>query len=137
MILCIAGLIGFSVHGLTYLSIPKNDHSGFDYDMTQYSKDMRYALTANIMNHSDEYIGKTIRAEGTFYSYPDGKDSWRYAVFISDTMGCCSAGIPMIMQTDFQRPQNGSAIIVSGTLVYVVYAGKQQISLQNVDLTVK
>ena len=137
IILCTAVLIGFSIHGITYLSIPKNTQSSYDYDMTQYNKDMRYALTANIMNNPGEYIGKTIKADGTFFSYPVGKDKWRYAVFISDTMGCCSAGIPILMNDDFQRPENGAAITVSGTLEYIEYAGKQQISLQNTVLTVK
>lgn len=137
IILCAAVLIGFSIHGITYLSVPKDSHSDYDYDMTSMGKDMRYALTANIMNHPEEYLDRTIKADGTFYAYPAGNDHWQYAIFISDTLGCCSAGIPMILSEDFQKPENGAAITVCGTLKYVEYAGRQQISLQDAKVTVK
>lgn len=132
-----AALIGFSIHGITYLPIRQEKNDGVDYDLTQYNRDMRYACVANIMNNPEDYIDKTIKANGAFFAYPLGKNSWRYAVFISDTMGCCSAGIPMIMPEDFEKPDNGSPITVSGTLRYVTYAGKQQISLQDVKLKVE
>lgn len=87
---------------------------GYDVDLTRLSSTMVYSEVSNIMYNPDAYIGKTIRAKGTFK-----QNKGYYFVVINDATACCAQGLEFIWAGDHTFPDDYPAvdteIIVSGT----------------------
>ena len=65
-----------------------------DVDLTVLSSIMVYAEVYNIMTNPEDYLGKTIKAKGMYYSsyYQETDMNYHYVV-ISDAASCCSQGL--------------------------------------------
>ena len=65
-----------------------------DVDLTALSSTMVYAEVYNIMMQPDQYLGKTIKVSGQYYSdYYDRTEKYYHFVLIDDAAACCQQGL--------------------------------------------
>lgn len=115
-----------------YRNDTKSD-DGEVVDLTQMSATLVYAEVYNMMMAPEDYIGKTIKMEGTYTPYHDdatGKDY--FACIVSDATACCSQGIEFELTSDYKYPddypKDGDTICVTG--VFDTYKeGKDEYSV--------
>ncbi len=92
--------------------------SGVDVDRTELSSTMVYSEVYNMVFTPEDYMGKTVKMNGTFSIY-EGDDRNYYACLISDATACCSQGIEFVLDGDYTYPDDypelGSEITVTGT----------------------
>ena len=92
-----------------------------DIDLTNMGSDMVYATVYQLMVNPGEYIGKTIKMEGTYYaSYFDQTQQYYHYCIIKDAMQCCSQGMEFIWEDGSHvypddYPEDGTQIVVTGT----------------------
>ncbi len=91
-----------------------------DVDLTVLSSTMVYAEVYQIMVSPEEYIGKTIKMEGSFAYYHDNATGNNYfACIIADATGCCAQGIEFVLTDDYAYPDDypkvNAKICVVGT----------------------
>ena len=98
---------------------------GVDVDLTVLSSTMVYSEVYNMLyNDPAHYLGKTVKARGTFSIYQlvtDGvlqPDPVSYACIISDAAACCAEGMEFVLKGDLTYPDDypelGAEIIVIG-----------------------
>lgn len=92
-----------------------------DYDLTQMGSDMVYATVYQLMVNPDDYIGKTFKMDGLYYStfYEPTEQYYHYCI-ISDATACCAQGIEFIWDEGNHKypeeyPEEYSEIIITGT----------------------
>ncbi len=86
-----------------------------DVDLTVMSSTMVYSEVYNMMNSPDDYLGRKIKMKGLFSTYHDETtDKTYYACIIQDATACCAQGIEFEPEGDFDVPEEGSEICVSG-----------------------
>ena len=100
-------------------SIPGNSTDGIDVDLTALSSTMVYSEVYNMLLSPDDYIGKTVKMDGTFaYYHDDSSDKDYFACIISDATACCSQGIEFMLTDDYSYPddypEEGGNICVVG-----------------------
>ena len=86
-----------------------------DLDLTALSSTMVYSEVYNIMSAPDDYIGKTIKMNGSFET---DENEIYYFCLIKDATACCQQGIEFILdgaQYPDDYPALGSDITVLGT----------------------
>lgn len=98
-------------------------NSGFDIDLTKLSSTMVFSEVYNMMISPEEYVGKTIKAEGIFQVFQDSDNSNFYALVIADATACCQQGLELIWDGDpaypDDYPKENSEIEITG--VYQSY----------------
>ena len=98
---------------------------GVDVDLTVLSSTMVYSEVYNMLyNDPAHYLGKTVKARGTFSIYQlvtDGvlqPDPVSYACIISDAAACCAEGMEFVLKGDLTYPDDypepGTEITVIG-----------------------
>ena len=98
---------------------------GVDVDLTVLSSTMVYSEIYNMLyNDPAHYLGKTVKARGTFSIYQlvtDGvlqPDPVSYACIISDAAACCAEGMEFALEGDLiypdDYPELGAEITVIG-----------------------
>ena len=98
---------------------------GVDVDLTVLSRTMVYSEVYNMLyNDPAHYLGKTVKARGTFSIYQlvvDGvlqPDPVSYACIISDAATCCAEGVEFVLKDDLAYPDDypelGTEITVIG-----------------------
>ena len=98
---------------------------GVDVDLTVLSSTMVYSEVYNMLyNDPAHYLGKTVKARGTFSIYQlvtDGvlqPDPVSYACIISDAAACCAEGMEFVLEGDYTYPDDypelGAEITVIG-----------------------
>ena len=98
---------------------------GVDVDLTVLSSTMVYSEVYNMLyNDPAHYLGKTVKAKGTFSIYQlvtDGvlqSDPVSYACIISDAAACCAEGMEFVLEGDYTYPDDypelGAEITVIG-----------------------
>ena len=98
---------------------------GVDVDLTVLSSTMVYSEVYNMLyNDPAHYLGKTVKARGTFSLYQlvtDGvlqPDPVSYACIISDAAACCAEGMEFVLEGDYTYPDDypelGAEITVIG-----------------------
>ena len=98
---------------------------GVDVDLTVLSSTMVYSEVYNMLyNDPAHYLGKTVKARGTFSIYQlvtDGvlqPDPVSYACIISDATACCAEGMEFVLKGDLTYPDDypelGAEITVIG-----------------------
>ena len=98
---------------------------GVDVDLTVLSSTMVYSEVYNMLyNDPAHYLGKTVKAKGTFSIYQlvtDGvlqSDPVSYACIISDAAACCAEGMEFVLEGDYTYPDDypelGTEITVIG-----------------------
>jgi hypothetical protein len=98
-----------------------NDSVIIDYDLTNMSSDMVYAIVYQMMVDPDAYIGKTFRMEGMYYAVyykPTGK-YYHYCI-IQDALACCAQGMEFVWGDGShvypdEYPKENTKIVVQGT----------------------
>lgn len=92
-----------------------------DIDLAEMGSDMVYATVYQLMVNPGEYIGKTIKMEGTYYaSYFEQTKQYYHYCIIKDAMQCCSQGMEFIWEDGSHvypddYPEDGTQIVVTGT----------------------
>ncbi len=88
---------------------------GVDVDLTVLSATMVYTEVYNMMVSPQEYIGKTIRMEGSYAPYHDDETGKDYsACIIQDATQCCQQGIEFELEGKKPYPKEGEEICVTG-----------------------
>ena len=78
-----------------------------DVDLTILSSTMVYSEVYNMMTDPKEYIGKTIKMNGTFSYYHDESTGNEYfACIIKDATACCAQGIEFVLDGDYSYPKD-------------------------------
>ena len=107
-------------------SKPSQPYAGkVDVDLTVLSSTMVYSEVYNMLyNDPAHYLGKTVKARGTFSIYQlvtDGvlqPDPVSYACIISDAAACCAEGMEFVLEGDLTYPDDypelGTEITVIG-----------------------
>ena len=104
---------------------PQASSGGVDVDLTVLSSTMVYSEVYNMLyNDPAHYLGKTVKARGTFSIYQlvtDGvlqPDPVSYACIISDAAACCAEGMEFVLKGDLTYPDDypelGTEITVIG-----------------------
>lgn len=98
---------------------------GVEVDLTVLSSTMVYSEVYNMLyNDPAHYLGKTVKAKGTFSIYQlvtDGvlqPDPVAYACIIADATACCAEGMEFVPEGDLTYPEDypelGAEITVIG-----------------------
>ena len=92
---------------------PLSSTPGIDIDLTALSRTMVYSEVYNMLyNDPAHYLGKTVKAKGTFSIYQlvtDGvlqPDPVSYACIISDAAACCAEGMEFVLEGDYTYPDD-------------------------------
>ena len=104
---------------------PQASADGVEVDLTVLSSTMVYSEVYNMLyNDPAHYLGKTVKARGTFSLYQlvtDGvlqPDPVSYACIISDAAACCAEGMEFVLEGDLTYPDDypelGTEITVIG-----------------------
>ena len=104
---------------------PQASANGVEVDLTMLSSTMVYSEVYNMLyNDPAHYLGKTVKARGTFSIYQlvtDGvlqPDPVSYACIISDAAACCAEGMEFVLKGDLTYPDDypelGAEITVVG-----------------------
>lgn len=98
-----------------------NDSVIIDYDLTNMSSDMVYAIVYQMMVDPDAYIGKTFRMEGMYYAvYYEPTGKYYHYCIIQDALACCAQGMEFVwgdgrhVYPD-EYPKENTKIVVQGT----------------------
>ena len=91
-----------------------------DIDLTGLNPNMLYAQVYEMTADPEKYVGKTVRASGTFaYTTDPESGNEFFAVFIADAAACCSQGLEFRRKGEFSYPADypeiGAPIVVTGT----------------------
>ena len=95
------------------------ENERIDIDLTEMSSTMVYSEVFSMLETPENYIGKTVKMNGTFaYYYDEESDTYYYACIIRDATACCSQGIEFVLTDDYiypdDYPEVGGDITVLG-----------------------
>ena len=88
-----------------------------DVDLTKLSSTFVYAEVYNMVTTPEDYIGKTVKMDGTMNRYTTSSREL-YACLILDATACCAQGIAFEWEGEHapaEYPPQGSIITVVGT----------------------
>jgi hypothetical protein len=116
--------------------------SAVDLDLTQLSSVMVYSEVFNIMQNPWDYLGKTMKMGGPYYSYYDETtESSYHFVIIEDALACCQQGIEFLWQggrpAAEDYPEDGAIIEITGYLEIYQEDGAEYFRLATEELTIK
>ena len=92
-----------------------------DVDLTLLSSTMVYSEVYNMMCYPENYIGKSVKMNGSYTSfYDEATDKHYCACIIMDATACCAQGIEFELADDHlvypqDYPNEGDPICVVGT----------------------
>lgn len=119
LLLCLYGCSGKNQAAAGLVNTKAEESAKVDVDLTQLSSIMVYSEVYNIMANPDEYLGKTIKMEGPYYSYYwDSTDKYYHYIVVEDAAACCNQGIEFIW--DDNRHQYPSEYPADNTPVEIV-----------------
>ena len=119
---------------------PSETENGMiDVDLTALSSTMVYSEVYNMMSQPDQYIGKTIKMQGTYYVFHDTTtDLYYYSCIIQDATACCSQGLEFILTEDYAYPEDypadGEEITVIGMFDTYMEGKYKYCTLRNAKL---
>ena len=115
--------------------------SNVDYDLTQMNSDMVYAMVYQMMAVPEQYVGKTFRMDGIFYSsYYDTTNQYYFYCVIQDALACCTQGIEFVWEDGShiypdEYPEEAEEIIVEGTFETYTEEGDENLYCHLVNAT--
>lgn len=115
--------------------------SNVDYDLTQMNSDMVYAMVYQMMAVPEQYVGKTFRMDGIFYSsYYDTTNQYYFYCVIQDALACCTQGIEFVWEDGShiypdEYPEEAEEIIVEGTFETYMEEGDENLYCHLVNAT--
>ena len=98
-----------------------NNISTVDYDLTEMSSDMVYAMVYQMMMEPEKYEGKTFRMEGIYYTvYSEDTKKYYHYCIIQDATACCAQGMEFVWDDGShaypdEYPEENADVIVEGT----------------------
>lgn len=115
--------------------------SEYDVDLTMLSSTMVYSEVYNMMTVPSNYLGKSVKMNGTFSVYHDeSTGKYYYACLISDATACCSQGIEFVLDGDYEYPSDypaeGTEITVSGIFNTYMEGEYQYCQLINAKMSI-
>lgn len=114
-------ILGVCVFLLVGCGANSDNGKEVDFDLTQMSGEMVYAMVYQMMSTPEEYEGKTFRMEGLFYaSYYEPTEQYYYYCIIQDAMACCAQGMEFVWEDGThiypeEYPEDYAEIIIEGT----------------------
>lgn len=89
-------------------------------DLTVLSSTMVYSEVYHMMVTPGDFIGKTVKMQGTYTTFYDEAKQKRYdACVIQDATACCAQGIEFLLTDDYAYPDDypidGDTICVTGS----------------------
>ena len=88
---------------------------GIDIDLTSLSSTLVYSEVYNMMSIPENYIGKTIKMNGTYTYYRDDSSGLEYySCIIKDATACCAQGIEFVPDNPEAIPADGADVTVVG-----------------------
>lgn len=110
-----------------------------DVDLTALSSTMIYSEVSNMMMAPEDYIGKTIKMNGSFAAYYDeANEEYFYACVIADATACCQQGLEFVLKNGGKYPddypEEGSEINVVGTFNTYELDGNLYARLENAEI---
>jgi len=113
-----------------------------DVDLTGLSQTIVQAEFQNILSNTDNYIGKTIRASGTYYTlFSDKTGNHYHYIIIVQGDECCQLGFEFKRDGDYavpdDYPKKNAVIEVTGILKRYEELGNSYLYLAVKDITVK
>ena len=89
-----------------------------DVDLTVLSGVMVYAEVSNIVSKPDDYIGKTVKIRGMYYSsYYEETGLYYHYIIIADATMCCEQGLEFVWNGDHVYPDDYPA---AGTNIEII-----------------
>ncbi len=91
-----------------------------DVDLTVMSATMVYSEVFNMMVTPEDYVGKTVKMNGTFQAYIYEKTGeYYFTCVIQDATACCAQGMEFALPEEYvypdDYPEEGSNVTVIGT----------------------
>lgn len=119
-------------------SIDKSN-GDIDIDLTKLDSNIVYAQVFDMVNYPEKYIGKTVKANGTF-AYTQDKGNDYFAVFIKDATACCAQGMEFVLKGEHTYPDDypeiDTEITVIGTFNTYKEGTQQYCQLKDASITV-
>lgn len=118
------------------------EKSDIDVDLTKLSSTMVYSEVYNMMSKPEDYVGKTIKIEGTYYaSYWKDTGKYYHCVLISDATACCQNGIEFVWDDNThiypdEYPPDNTVIELTGVFGLYEEKGETYCYLKTDDITV-
>ena len=115
--------------------------SNVDYDLTQMNSDMVYAMVYQMMAVPEQYVGKTFRMDGIFYSsYYDTTNQYYFYCVIQDALACCTQGIEFVWEDGShiypdEYPEEAEEINGEGTFETYTEEGDENLYCHLVNAT--
>ncbi len=102
-----------------------NGEGGIDIDLTVMTDTMVYSQVYDLMTNPTDYLEKTMKFVGTFYSEVDAATLTKYNfIIINDATGCCPQGLEFILDDEEDEyPDEMQSIEMVGTVVPYEVAG--------------
>ena len=112
-----------------------------DVDLTALSKTVAQAEFQNILSNADDYLGKTIKVNGQYYSlFVDRTGNYHHFVIVVPGDECCMMGFEFKLSGDHVYPDDYPAqnvmIEVTGTFERYNENGNSNLHLADSDMTV-
>lgn len=90
-----------------------------DLDLTNFSTTIVYTELFNMAVEPANYVGKTIRVQGTYQiGYDEGSQKYYHYVVVDDATACCVQGIEFVWDGTHQYPDDypptGTAMEIVG-----------------------
>ena len=115
------------------------NNENYEIDLTTMSANMVYSQVFCMVMEPDEYIGDTVKMNGTFvHIYDEEKDKHYFACIIRDATQCCAQGIEFeptdeyVYPDDF--PEEGGEVCVTGVFDKYSEDGNNYLTLRNAVL---
>ena len=120
----------------TQVSLRNGD---IDVDLTVLSSTLVYAEVYHMVTAPQDYVGQTVKMQGTFaYYYDQEIDCYYSACIIQDATACCSQGIEFVLTDEFKFPDDypepGTGICVIGEFSTYTEHGPVYGTLKNAKL---
>ena len=78
-----------------------------DVDLTTLSSTMVYSEVYNMMVSPKDYVGKTVKMNGSFSTYYDEiTENYYFACIIKDATACCAQGIEFVLAGNYSYPND-------------------------------
>ena len=119
-------------------TMPDTSSDSVDIDLTQLDSNMIYAQVADMVNNSDNYIGKKVKVKGPFSYFKEDDGREFFAVLVSDATACCSQGIEFELDDTYAYPDDypeyEDTVTVVGTFDTYMDGGYEYCTLRNAQL---
>lgn len=120
--------------------VPEKNYPELDYeadiDLTALSSTMVYSEVLNMMNTPEDFVGKKVKASGSFSVFTNlNTEKYYYSCVIADATACCQQGLEFVLAEERKFPDEfpiqGRQITVAGVFDTYEEDGKILCCLSN------